>query len=184
MILERGIFGVEFIGDVDVDLGDKVNAESVFPEEEGGLFGDRRDGGALVAAGQREHHVADELGGHRVVGALVGVVVGEDDVGICPAHSVEHLRAGLVGVHKALVVVAKEAHLGAVGLRGLEHLRLADTADLFGVGHDVGAGVAAGGERDKDLVTLLLIFQQSTADVVLDIIGMCANCKDVHNISS
>ena len=47
-----------------------------------------------------------------------------------------------------------------------------------------GADVAVGGRGNEDLVALRGVFCQSSCAHGLDVIGMCANCENIHTIDS
>ena len=72
-----------------------------------------------------------------MVRALIRWRMGEDHVGIRPTHGVQDLSARLVRIKKPFVVVAEEADLGIIGLRGLEHFRFARLTDEVDIRHHV-----------------------------------------------
>ena len=171
---------VTFLGDVHIDLRQEVDPVARFPVEKRHLLRTRFLARLLVAPGQRKEHLADEFRRHGMVGGFVFRIMREDHVRIRPAHRVQNLRTGLVRIEKTLVVVAHETHLRIVKRRRLEHLGFARALDLLDVGHHVRTGVAARRERDVDLVSLLLVLEQCSADIQLDVVRMCTDCQNVH----
>ena len=108
----------------------------------------------------------------------------EYDVGIGPAHGVQHLRARLVRVEKALVVVPEKTHLCPVNFGRLQHFSFTRLAYELRVRHHVRPGVAARRQRDEYLVTLLLVLEKRATYVVFNVVGMRPDRKNVHLFSS
>ena len=127
--------------------------------------------------------IVDDLAGEHVVGVVVVGIVGQDHIRLAVAHQIDEVDPHIHVFIKQLVVIIQTQIFRTDNGSALGSFLLAQGTDFL-LGQCGGTDVAAGGGGDKDLVTHGGVFCQSTCAVDLDIIGMGADCKNIHTVSS
>ena len=130
--------------------------------------------------GDHNSNIVDDLAGEHVVGVVVMEAVGEDHVSLAVTNQVNESQTDFLGLIEHLIIVVQADVLSTDQRCGVGCFLLADGCDLF---HSMGSrtNITGGSGCDINLVTLGSVLCQSTGAHGFDVIGMGANCQNIHN---